>query len=154
MSPDKQKNLILNFPKLYRKFNPNDLSLMNSALYVGDGWYDLLYRLSGSLENTAESEDIDPHSESWPAAMQVKSKFGSLKFYCRTGKKEEQNFVVEQFGEVISVRPLPSNAYMADLISIAEKDSKEICEECGEAGYLRTVKLIKTLCDSCYKMKT
>jgi hypothetical protein len=125
---------------------------MNSGFKVGDGWYDLIYRLSQQLEQCAETQRMDPSSEQWPAAIQVKSKFGTLKFYCRTGK-EKQNYSIETFGEIISIRPLPSNEHLANLILTAEKESKEICEDCGEKGSLRMIKFLKTLCDNCYKKR-
>jgi hypothetical protein len=150
MSPEKQQSLISTFPKLYRETSPEYRSSMNSGLSIGDGWYELVFQLSKDLESAAKSEKLDPDTDQWPAATQVKSKFGSLRFYCRTGNKKEQNYVYESFGEVISYRPFPTSSLLAELIKKAETSSKSICEECGKPGSMRATDWIKTLCEVCF----
>ena len=56
--------------------------------------------------------------------VQVKEKFGGLRFYVVSGSDE-----------------------IYDRISTAEKESYETCETCGEKGELRLVGWYKTLCN-------
>jgi hypothetical protein len=151
MSPEKQNTLITTFPRLYRETSSGFRSSMNSGFCIGDGWYELVFQLSKDLESVAKSENLDPDTDLWPAATQVKSKFGSLKFYCRTGNRREQNYVQESFGEVTSFRPFPTYNALAELIKVAEADSRLICEKCGSPGLIRSTDWIQTLCDECFK---
>lgn len=66
---------------------------------------------------------------SYPCAVQVKEKYGSLRFYMSSGTKG-----------------------MYDLCSEYENKSYKICEECGEEGVLRDdLSWILTLCEKHYK---
>lgn len=69
-------------------------------------------------------------SPPYPKAMQVKEKFGGLRFY--------MNYYVED---------------LEDLISEAESQSYNICEKCGKPGKSREGGWIVTLCDDCYITK-
>jgi hypothetical protein len=83
---------------------------------VGKGWSGLIDRIYDQL-----------NSETY--VMQVKEKFGGLRFY--VGSATEREF---------------------DVIYCAEKDSYTICEECGEPGTLREdLGWILTLCDKHYE---
>lgn len=67
---------------------------------------------------------------SHPRALQVKEKFGSLRFYMTSNTDE-----------------------IDDLIDKAEEKSYKTCEECGCPGKLRNGGWMTTLCDSCAKKK-
>ena len=67
MDETKQSRLQSRFPMLYRDLGRNDTSLFY-GLGVGDGWFDLLWKLSEDLEK------LDPSL----VASQVKEKFGSV----------------------------------------------------------------------------
>lgn len=153
MTPKNTNKLISSFPKLYRDVHPSSLSRMRYGFNVEDGWYDLIHNLSTNIESEAINAGIDPESNDWPLAMQVKEKFGSLKFYCRTGNEVDQKRILEVYGEIFSYRPLPSNQSIAELILETEKKSIEICESCGSKGVLRDEGRLKTLCDSCFKQR-
>lgn len=72
MDKDLQKKLRQRFPVLYRDLGKPDTS-MAFGINCGNGWFDLLWRLSEDLEN------LDPGL----VASQVKEKFGSLRFYLK-----------------------------------------------------------------------
>ena len=154
MTPENTSKLISSFPKLYRDAHSSSLSKMRYGLNVEDGWYDLIHNLSKNIESEAKNAGIDPESNDWPLAIQVKEKFGSLKFYCLTGSAVDQKRTLEVYGEILSYRPLPSNQSIAVLILEAEKKSIEICESCGSKGVLRGEGRLKTLCDACFKQKS
>lgn len=68
----------------------------------------------------------DKFKDSYPRAVQVKEKFGGLRFYMSL-----------------------TNDKISELIREAEKKSVTICEECGESGQIRNGSWIRCLCDSC-----
>lgn len=83
---------------------------------VGPGWAKILDKLY----------DAKPRNV---YVMQVKEKFGGLRFYVGAASRE-----------------------FFDTIEAAEKASYEICEQCGEPGKLREdLGWILTLCDKHYQ---
>lgn len=84
MSPHHTQQLYEAFPRLYRgRQLPASESSMSWGFECGDGWFDLIGNLSKAIEDNARSEGIDPQSDHWPEAVQVKNKFGSLRFHLR-----------------------------------------------------------------------
>ncbi len=81
---------------------------------VGPGWKSLVETLIDDLFKVGWNGNI----------IQVKEKFGTLRFYIGEGSDE-----------------------MFDLIYKAEDTSKTICEVCGVPGKLRTDGWMKVLCD-------
>lgn len=77
MNPELNEKLYAAFPHLYRGRHKSQYeSSMCWGFECGDGWYQLLYDLSQELSNySAENPALDLE------AMQVKSKFGSLRFH-------------------------------------------------------------------------
>lgn len=86
----------------------------------GDGWFDLVRDLC---------EKIEPLAAKIPdfTVLQVKEKFGGLRFYVSHGNEE-----------------------IHTVIQSAEQESFKTCETCGQSGTLRTDGWLKTLCDRCY----
>jgi len=70
----------------------------------------------------------DEYKGSYPKAIQVKEKYGGLRFYMTAGNDEIYN-----------------------LISKAEELSCKTCEECGSPGEERSGGWIRTLCSDCHK---
>jgi hypothetical protein len=103
-----QEQLALNYPQIYG----------NVSIGTGPGWYKLLERLG---------KDI---SAVWPeklAILQIKEKFGGLRFYVGWCSEPVQ-----------------------DLIDTAEEESYTICEWCGEVGSPKGSQgWIRTLCPQC-----
>jgi hypothetical protein len=91
------------------------------VLDVGPGWLPLIEELSAKLEPLCNDEVF---------AVQVKEKYGTLRFYmsCYTSEVER-------------------------MIEDAEHRSQFICMGCGEPGQLRGGGWIETLCDECNKEK-
>lgn len=81
----------------------------------GPGWD----RLVDPLIERCRAEGVE--------ILQIKEKFGSLRFY--VGEASEE---------------------LHDAVSQAEFDSQRICEQCGEPGICRSDRgWLRTLCDSC-----
>lgn len=91
------------------------------VIYCGDGWFDLVYNLC---------KEIHPMR---PKVMQIKEKFGGLRFYCSFPKDYSEKGYV--------------------FIRKAEEQSFEICEECGEPGQLRIHNGWRMVsCQGCYEI--
>lgn len=116
MNEKNTNTLLTTYPKLYKDM---------SHFECGDGWFDLLNRLSCELENLI-IEDIEPSF----IVDQVKEKLGGLRFYV-TGATSE----------------------MLNLIEEACKESYFICETCGQKGSLNDENrwYLKVRCENCAK---
>jgi hypothetical protein len=115
--------LIGRYPALYRGHKwPITENLMPFGFECGDGWFKLIDQLSADI--TA----IDKESET--IAIQVKEKYGGLRFYIQGGT------------DVIF-----------DRIDEAEELSLKTCERCGEPGTLRGTGWVYTMCERCWDKK-
>jgi hypothetical protein len=99
------------------KYGPEGLPCTLEELQrnVGPGWANLLERLVTDLESLGWNGKV----------LQVKQKFGGLRFYIP-----------------------PSSEIIHDCISEASGESYTIWEECGAPGSLREDGWFKTLCDA------
>lgn len=111
MNDELTKKLLDDFPRLYR--NRHETS-MQDGFRCGDGWFDLIYKLSQDIEAMAREGGLNPDSPEWPWCRGVKEKFGSLRF---------RVFAVDGFRDVYE--------RIGDLIQAASAQSLQICEECG-----------------------
>jgi len=115
MNEKNTKMLLKDFPDLYKQYYlPKDQTCMCWGFDTLDGWYDLIYDLSQRLEIA------DPQCE----AVQVKQKFGSLRFYTN-GCNEDAKKLIDE----------------------AEEKSFKTCEVCGAPGKLRKGGWVRVLCD-------
>lgn len=111
---EKIYNDFSNFFPLYDK--PNEYGYIRVPIAVGDGWFNLIYNLL---------EDIDIYQK--VQVLQIKEKFGGLRFYINTTQIEIHN-----------------------LIDKAEIESYNICESCGtKKNVMIGGGWIKTLCKDC-----
>jgi len=124
MKIELQERLFTAFPRLYADRNASfQESLMAFGLEVGDGWFDILWRLSEALE--AEINALPP-SDDLPRAVQVKEKYGEIRVYL-SSETDTMTRAIEQ----------------------AEAESAITCESCGLRGTLRGTHWVITLCDLC-----
>jgi hypothetical protein len=117
-------------PNLYADIIENKSareSLMCFGFEVGDGWGRILEDLSYKLEELIQKLPEDERE--FYRAVQVKEKFGSLRFYMFTETDE-----------------------MSELIREAEEKSAETCEVCGvPAKIKKTNGWMKCICEKCDK---
>jgi hypothetical protein len=123
MSPENTKKLYEKYPKIFAQ---KDLTIRESCMpwgfECGDGWYMLIDKLCECLQF-----HIDKNSHPQVEAVQVKEKFGGLRFY--TNNADE---------------------YLTGHIDFAESMSMEICEVCGSTKDVEQTKgWIKTICTKC-----
>jgi len=119
MNKENTMKLFNDFPNLYQgKNRPITENLMSFGFECGDGWFSLIYELSKKLS------EVNPEC----IAVQVKEKFGGLRFYT--------DYI---------------NAEGDKAIDEAERMADNTCEFCGSTN--SSVKKrggwIKTLCDEC-----
>lgn len=127
MNRENTVRLCSDFPYLYRGRKKSlKESLMSFGFECGDGWFEIIYRLSQSIEAIARKNGLDPTSDDWPEAVQVKEKFGTLSFYLKG-----------------SAAP-----YLKQIIEAHEQSSKT-CELCGKPGKLTGQSWIRVLCTNC-----
>lgn len=133
MNRELSKKLFNRFD-FYKPQKPMTESLMGFGFECSDGWYQLIWDLSEAIEKELEKSDITTRAKDklsdYPSfeVIQVKEKFGELRFYAHGGNDKIQNLIDE-----------------------AERKSAEICEACGKPGKTRGGGWITTLCDECAK---
>ena len=131
MNDANTKKLYEAFPALY---GDHDKSMSQTCMCwgfeCGDGWFDLIWKLSKDIEAEADKAGLDSGSDNWPRAEQVKEKFGSLRFYVANGSKA-----------------------IYDLIQKAEAKSSCTCEDCGLPGSTKEGSWIHTTCDVCEDLR-
>jgi len=127
MSKAEQRRRILKY-WFFHPEKPLTESLMKFGLEVGDGWLDLIEELCKKLDNLIRTKYPDyMNGESPFEVLQVKEKFGGLRFYT--------NY---------------TNDEIEDLIREYQNKSYTVCERCGSPGKLREISAwLLTLCDEC-----
>ena len=127
MSPEKQAELFKRHPKIF-----SDLKWME----CDDGWFDLIDMLCQVIQNEWNNHSYrmteEEKAEGQPLAVQVKEKFGGLRFYIVGGN---------------------ANEVIYGAIRMAECMSFKICESCGVPGHKQPGGWIKTLCDPCQEKR-
>lgn len=127
MNKEHTNYLFTKYPTLYQQHTlPMQETCMCWGFECGDGWFSIIDNLSKRIN------EIDPDVE----AVQVKEKFGGLRFYIGPVAKATADKVY-------------------DAISKAENLAYKTCEYCGSTKNVKqtTTGWIKTLCKECRKEK-
>lgn len=130
------RTLVADFPILYGQRH-GDLheTAMCWGFEVGNGWERIIRDLSLNLEFLNERTPV------WVEAIQVKEKFGTLRFYVSfrdAGPRQDARW----WGDIVFA-----------LTDEAEMRSMFVCEECGGYGTRREGGWIRTLCDACWEKR-
>ena len=142
----KVQSLIKKYPKIFRQSKlPMTQTCMCWGIETDEGWYDLLDSLCSQLQ-----WDIDRNRYPQIEAVQVKEKFGTLRFYT-SGKEGDFDRLVKS-GE-ISQKEWDRRCGTQDgMISFAEFLSGSICEKCGSNQDVKqTEGWIYTRCPECMR---
>jgi hypothetical protein len=123
MRKELEQRLVERYPTWFNTGGDIRHTLMPRGFTHDDGWFDLLWRLCADLEPLVA--EFEQETGSQFEVLQVKEKFGGLRFYvnCRRNEAIRQR------------------------IGIAADESFRTCEICGQPGTLREKRSIKTLCD-------
>jgi hypothetical protein len=125
MEPELEKKIVNRFD-FFQPKKPLQESLMAFGFACHDGWFNLIWELSEAIEKELEN---DPEIKKDFEVIQVKEKFGGLRFYT--------NLI---------------NDKIFKLIDEYEKKSEETCERCGKRGFIRNdIGWFMCLCDKHYK---
>jgi hypothetical protein len=106
---------------------------------IGNGWFDLVYKLSKDIENELSKMP----KKSRPTLSQVKEKFGGLRWYMSHCEADDQ-----------PVKDALKN--IESLIKKAENESLKTCEWCGKPGTSECNYKgywIKVLCLDCHNKR-
>lgn len=127
MSPEKSKELISIYPKLFDPDNDRNLVVM-FGFECGNGWFDLLKECIGSIKEELETNPWNTDEFGCnPRITQIKEKYGILRFYMDS-----------------------ENDAISAIIRTAEDKSEVTCENCGHEGSLRCDNhWYFTRCDAC-----
>ena len=112
------------FAKRLEKSYPKMYAGKYGGFAVGKGWYPIIERLSSSIQQHIEWKNKDSEVCPQVVVMQVKEKFGGLRFYYEGGDE-----------------------YVHGLVSMAESWAGIACEDCGGIGKRRSGGWVRTLCD-------
>lgn len=130
MNQELEERLVEDYPEFFEYYNadmePPAPQINLFGFECGDGWYDIIDGLCQSISNLGVSVTV----------VQVKEKFGGLRFYYEgvSSDKEERVYMVH------------------GAVQMAEEMSYRTCENCGESGELRDEEgWYKTRCDSCFE---
>lgn len=129
MKQELQDKLVEKYPKIFIEVGMTiQESCMAEGICTGDGWYWLIDQLCEHLQF-----NIDKNEQPQLVAVQVKEKFGGLRFYIR-GASDKQH----------------------DIVGFAEDLSCAICEYCGSTeNVTRTTDgWIRTECAKCEQKRT
>lgn len=123
-----QQILFQTFSTLYRGRKKDcRYSSMCFGFEIGDGWFNLIYDLSDKITQFGKKNKIKP----FPEVLQVKEKFGKLRFYM-----------------------LKHNDDIDKLINEAEEESSKICFNCGsKENITKTKEYNISLCKECFNRK-
>lgn len=114
MNEANTRQLYHEFPRLYRAASrPTSESAMRWGFMCGDGWFSIVRELSQQIEEAARLAGVVPDSDEWPCVMQVKEKFGGLRFYLSGGCSFELGSSIRR------------------LVDAAHEHSLSTCESCG-----------------------
>jgi hypothetical protein len=125
------RTLVEDFPELYRdRYGDMRQTAMCWGFDCGDGWEQIIRALSQDLEVLRVKCGLDVR------AVQVKEKWGTLRFYADMADGNKWLYAVARH-----------------LINVAEDRSSFTCEICGAWGTRRDGGWIKILCDKCYEKR-
>lgn len=132
MKKELDEALCAKYPKIFRdRHAPMTETAMCWGFDVGNGWYQILDSLCGNIQHyvdwknrSAEAGYKDFKPVPQVVAVQVKEKFGGLRFYYEGGDEN-----------------------ISGMVRMAESWASHTCEECGQPGKHRSGSWIRTLCD-------
>ena len=128
MKQELDQKLCEKYPKIFaNRYADETTTAMCWGFECRDGWYQLIDTLcdtiQGYIDRNKKYNDIEIPQV---VAIQVKEKFGTLRFYHDGG-----------------------DDVIRGMVWLAENLSAEICENCGNPGELVKSNWIQTLCNTC-----
>ena len=130
MKKELQQKLFTQFDHMFRERHlDSSKTRMCDGFCIGDGWIEILWDLCSDIQDEL---DKHPKLKKQFAVRQVKSKFGTMRFYTNM-----------------------CNDTISRLIDEAEHQSSKTCEYCGREGKSYSVGgYLETLCLKCLRKYT
>ena len=133
MREELDKKLCEKYPKIFKdRHGDMKETLMCWGFECGDGWYNIIDQLCANIQHYTDwnnqnfAKGFKQYKEvSQVVAVQIKEKFGTLRFYYDGGDDT-----------------------IGGMVRMAEAMSAVMCEECGSPGHQRSGGWIRTLCDT------
>lgn len=120
MRNELDNRLCVDFPEIFcDRYKDKTVTGMCWGFECGDGWYDLIYNLCRDIMSYCNSTGYPV-----PKAVQVKEKYGTLRFYVDQG-----------------------DDHIYGLISYYSQRSRTTCETCGNIGKMRGNSWLYVSCD-------
>tara|TARA_Y100000034_G_scaffold137014_1_gene218482 strand:- start:32596 stop:33000 length:405 start_codon:yes stop_codon:yes gene_type:complete len=128
MKKELDNELCEKYPKIFKDRNESKMKTLMCWGFPKDGWFHIIDKLCQHIQFHTDNNIPESKRESLqPVAVQVKEKFGTLRFYITGGDE-----------------------YTDGMITMAEAMSEITCEECGMPGTLRKSGWWRTRCDKCH----
>lgn len=139
MNPELDKALCEAYPKIFvNRHGDKTTTAMCWGFSHSDGWYNIIDTMCNTIQSridgrnkynkwAVENNRLTQEEIPQVVAVQVKEKFGTLRFYYDGG-----------------------DPYIAGIVDMAESMSACTCEECGSPGKIRGDSWVRTLCDKHY----
>ncbi len=103
---------------------PKMFSEAYGGIAVGAGWWHIIESLCGNIQHHLNWKNKESETVPQVQVMQIKEKFGGLRFYYDGGDDE-----------------------ISGMVRMAESWADQTCETCGNKGERRSGGWIRTLCD-------
>lgn len=163
MKKELELQLVKKYPIIFKDYGGDmRVTCLAWGMECGNGWYNLIDELCENVMTLIGDKDITI------TAIQVKEKFGGLRFYYNTKSSEtfmsNVSYKISRFmfklkwGQIywkfIHFRKKiyrTTEEKISDVISNAEYKSYKTCEICGNPGKTRGRGWVSTQCDKCWK---
>lgn len=165
MDQSLEDRLVKRFPLIFKDYR-GDMrqTCMTWGFECGDGWFKLIYDLCLDIEDLCRDRDVQV------IAVQVKEKFGGLRFYYHSQLPQTffskisgkiRNYMFSRklgipYWKIIDFRKKfwkTIDEKIQDRVDKAEQDSYKICEQCGAPGKLIGKGWMYTMCSKCAEEK-
>jgi len=145
MKLELEQQLVTKYPKLFSDYGGDVKdTCLAFGFECGDGWFNLIETLCGSIQSHCDFINrMYPHIQIQPVAVQVKEKYGSLRFYLDFHHAENlEDHDMEKFHKTCH--------FIDGMVSMAEAMSERVCGECGGTFTLdRDQPFPRSICDAC-----
>lgn len=144
MKLELEQQLVKTYPKIFSQYGGDPKqTCMAFGFECGDGWFDLIDTICEAIQNHNEHMNrLWPNLKFRVVAVQVKEKYGTLRFYNEfiyaDGLEECDRDKLENYIKQVN-----------GMISFAEFMSGRICEVCGQKGSLDRSSFPRCRCKEC-----
>ena len=144
MKLELEQQLVKTYPEIFSQYGGDPKqTLMAFGMECGDGWFDLIDTICKAIQNQTEHMNyLWPNLKFRLVAVQVKEKYGTLRFYndfiYADGLEEHDRDKLEKYINQVN-----------GMVSFAEFMSGRICEVCGQKGSLDGGSFPRCRCKEC-----